>query len=197
MPKRIYDWATIQCFHEAGHGFVECQKKFGFTHSAWIKAIRRGELRKIQTQSFDTRKRYNWIEIQAYYDEGHSTRDCMNHFGFTAAAWEKARKRGEIQARRNQGMPIDKLLTGPRGRTHLKGRLLRAGLLQNRCNECGLTEWRGRPLNAHIDHINGIKDDHRLENLRMLCPNCHSQTNTYGGRNLKRRRALQEPNGAV
>ena len=43
-----------------------------------------------------------------------------------------------------------------------------------------------------LDHINGVKNDNRLENLRMLCPNCHSQTQTYGGRNLKRR-ALQEP----
>jgi 5-methylcytosine-specific restriction endonuclease McrA len=43
-----------------------------------------------------------------------------------------------------------------------------------------------------IDHINGIGNDHRLENLRMLCPNCHSQTATYGGRNLRRRRLQEE-----
>lgn len=49
----------------------------------------------------------------------------------------------------------------------------------------------------HIDHINGIGNDHRLENLHMLCPNCHSQTETYAGRNAKRRRRLQDPGSAV
>ena len=68
----------------------------------------------------------------------------------------------------------------------IKQRLIRAGILENRCEECGLTDWRGKPLSIQIDHINGIKDDHRRENLRMLCPNCHSQTETFGSRNRNR-----------
>ncbi|MBV8344438.1 MAG: HNH endonuclease [Candidatus Eremiobacteraeota bacterium] len=84
-------------------------------------------------------------------------------------------------------MPIAELLSDPgRNRKHVKMRLLNAGLLTNICRSCGLSEWQGKPLNMHIDHINGVRDDNRLENLRMLCPNCHSQTPTYGGRNLKR-----------
>lgn len=57
------------------------------------------------------------------------------------------------------------------------------------CAECGLDPscWNGRPLVLHLDHANGVKDDHRLNNLRWLCPNCHSQTETYGGRNIGRR----------
>jgi 5-methylcytosine-specific restriction endonuclease McrA len=73
----------------------------------------------------------------------------------------------------------------------VKARLLREGLIRNQCDECGLTEWRGKALIVHIDHVNGVRDDHRLENLRMLCPNCHSQTDTYGARD-KRRWSLQE-----
>ena len=47
------------------------------------------------------------------------------------------------------------------------------------CSECGLSSWRDRPLSLHLDHINGVNNDNRFENLRFLCPNCHSQTATY------------------
>ena len=49
----------------------------------------------------------------------------------------------------------------------------------------GSRSWLGKPLSIQIDHRNGIRSDHRLENLRMLCPNCHSQTETYGAKNRK------------
>ena len=67
----------------------------------------------------------------------------------------------------------------------LKQRLLKEGIIQNKCTECGVSDWNGKTLNMHLDHINGINNDHRLENLRMLCPNCHSQTDTYCGKNKK------------
>jgi len=68
-------------------------------------------------------------------------------------------------------------------RGHLKGRLLKAGLLKNQCYECPLlNEWNGKPIVLQLDHINGISNDNRLENLRILCPNCHSQTHTFAGK---------------
>lgn len=53
------------------------------------------------------------------------------------------------------------------------------------CNECSLTEWRQKPITLHLDHINGINNDNRLENLRLLCPNCHQQTDTWGNKKRK------------
>ncbi len=53
------------------------------------------------------------------------------------------------------------------------------------CVECGITEWRGVMLRLHLDHINGIHTDNRFDNLRLLCPNCHSLTRTYCGRNRR------------
>lgn len=66
-----------------------------------------------------------------------------------------------------------------------KSRLVSEGLLANECEECRLPpEWNGKSLRLQIDHRNGVPTDNRLENLRLLCPNCHSQTSTFCGRNI-------------
>lgn len=71
---------------------------------------------------------------------------------------------------------------------NLKKRLLKEGILENKCSACGLTnKWNGKPIALQLDHINGIANDHRRENLRLLCPNCHSQTATFAGKNKKYR----------
>lgn len=60
--------------------------------------------------------------------------------------------------------------------------------IPDHCAECGLgREWCSKPLSLQVDHKNGIARDHRLENLRYLCPNCHSQTETFTGKNFGKR----------
>lgn len=66
-------------------------------------------------------------------------------------------------------------------------RLIQSGLKEHRCECCGNTEWLGIPIPLELHHINGDNTDNRLVNLRMLCPNCHSLTDNYRGKNLKRR----------
>ena len=68
-------------------------------------------------------------------------------------------------------------------RSVLRRCILKYNLLPYKCDICGVTEWNGKTLSLELDHINGKNNDNRLENLRFLCPNCHSQTSTYGSKN--------------
>lgn len=61
----------------------------------------------------------------------------------------------------------------------IKGALLRVGWLERECSRCGITEWQGEPAPLELDHVNGDNRDHRLENLRILCNNCHALTPTW------------------
>ena len=68
--------------------------------------------------------------------------------------------------------------------SRLKARLIQEGYLEYKCACCGNKgEWLGQKLVLQLDHINGVNNDHRIENLRFLCPNCHSITDTYAGKN--------------
>ena len=71
--------------------------------------------------------------------------------------------------------------------TKLKERLFKEGVKEYKCEKCGITEWNGEHLTLEIHHINGNHSDNRIENLQILCPNCHSQTNNFNGKskNLK------------
>jgi hypothetical protein len=72
-------------------------------------------------------------------------------------------------------------------RWHLKNRLFQEGFKERRCEICGQDElWRGRRMALILDHINGIADDHRLENLRIVCPNCAATLETHCGKLNKR-----------
>lgn len=64
----------------------------------------------------------------------------------------------------------------------LRLRLFAAGLKENKCEECSIDEWQGKPISMHLEHIDGNHYNHRLENLKILCPNCHSQTPTFGSK---------------
>lgn len=61
--------------------------------------------------------------------------------------------------------------------------LIRTGHKENKCECCGINEWNGKPITLQLHHINGNSRDNRFENLMILCPNCHSQTDNYGSKN--------------
>lgn len=134
---------------------------------------------------------YDWDKIADEYNSGKSLKECQSIFGFSNGAWDNAVKSGKIKVRVRL-IPIEELLVSERPQTsrgNLKQRLLKEGLLQNRCygENCHLTDvWLGKPITLQLEHKNGNNTDNRLENLCLLCPNCHSQTPTFAGRNCKK-----------
>lgn len=87
----------------------------------------------------------------------------------------------------NEDRKIDKeklfSINSKHNRNVVRKTIIRENLLEYKCKICGISEWNGKKLSLELDHINGVNNDNRLENLRFLCPNCHSQTSTYGSKN--------------
>ena len=85
-------------------------------------------------------------------------------------------------------IPTDEILAGkhPHYQTNkLRLRLIKEGIKDEKCEMCGIEDWMGKRLAFELDHIDGNSNNHLLNNLRILCPNCHSQTETYRARNIK------------
>jgi hypothetical protein len=100
---------------------------------------------------------------------------------FVGQAWRRGSQTPTVPA-----APIEGFLVAGRAckTAHLKLRLIREGLKDSKCEMCGLRTWNSRPIPLELDHVNGRRDDNRLENLRLLCPNCHALTPTHRGKNI-------------
>ena len=134
------------------------------------------------------RKVIDWADVQLAHDSGDGVLKCCEDFGFTNETWYTAVRSGKLVPR-DLRIPISELfivdqLKSP---SYLKRRALQDGLVQEVCYSCGLgTTWNGKPIVLWLDHENGDGNDWRRENLRMVCPNCDSQSDTYCGRNVDR-----------
>lgn len=86
-------------------------------------------------------------------------------------------------------IPLLEILEGkhPQYQTFkLKKRLIKEGLKKEKCEECGIENWNNKSLSFELDHIDGDRTNHKLENLQILCPNCHSQTSTFRSKNIRK-----------
>ncbi len=131
--------------------------------------------------------KYNWSEVQTDYDLNNlSVKEIRRKYKIASQTMAKAQKRGDFTKRPRK---IERVLSGSGevcSRAILKKSLIKYGFLKNECSECAQKpEWHGKPLVMVLDHINGNTHDDRIENTRLLCPNCNSQMPTYCGRNKK------------
>jgi DNA-binding transcriptional ArsR family regulator len=174
---------AVQRLIDEGLSFAEIARKLGVA-----KPTVSYHARKLGIPPFEAAsRRYEWDEVQRFYADGHSIRECCRHFGFSTNAWYQAVERGVVQPRERVEALTRYLVMGRQvNRFHLKNHLFNAGLKENRCEICGISEWRGAPLTMALHHVNGDGRDNRLENLRILCPNCHGQTENFAGRNVRR-----------
>lgn len=103
---------------------------------------------------------------------------------FTGARWQKSPNFTKEDLKRVSLEDILKENTNYKS-SYLRERLISAGYKKAKCEECGMSEWNGKPLTLELHHINGNHYDNRLENLQILCINCHSQTDNYRRRKRK------------
>lgn len=104
-----------------------------------------------------------------------------NHF--TGQGWNVGNRYRPIK----QAQPLEEILIENStfvNSNHLRIRLLKEGLKEAKCEICNNTEWLGQPIKFELHHINGNHKDNRITNLMILCPNCHSVTNNYRGKNI-------------
>jgi hypothetical protein len=102
--------------------------------------------------------------------------------------WRRLKKLNLLIKTPKNGLkiPLQEILEGkhPYYQTFkLNKRLIKEKIFDNKCSVCKIEMWNNKPIRFQLDHINGNSTDHVLKNLRLICPNCHSQTETYCGKN--------------
>lgn len=115
--------------------------------------------------------------------------DYIKKYNINTSHFETAAQRMLNIGNQNISIPLEKVLVenSSYSRTNLKRRLYEVGLKKRECEECGQGEiWKGRKMSLILDHINGVYNDNRLENLRIVCPNCNATLETHCGKHNKK-----------
>jgi len=116
---------------------------------------------------------------------------------FTGQAWNVGKRFKPFH--KNKKIPIKNLLKENvfYSTSKLKKRIIAEGFKKEQCEKCLLTEWMGQKIPLELNHINGVNSDNRIENLEIVCPNCHAQTDHYRGSSKKENKILKDRNKRI
>ena len=141
-------------------------------------------------------------EIVEIVDSSISKRECCKKLGYASIGdnWKTVERklkelnisydhftgRAKNQKKRDNNNIF--ILNSDANQAVLRRHFLKENFVEYKCSICGLKPvWKGKPLSLTLDHINGIRNDNRLNNLRWVCPNCDRQLSTFGSKNIKNR----------
>ncbi|VBB18631.1 HNH endonuclease [Yasminevirus sp. GU-2018] len=153
----------------------------------------------LMTSETERIKNMQFAELKELVDTSSSVTDMVKKYLETSPRSYHLKAMREVLTKYDLEAPINKNKRERRelgdilvenstysNRQVLANRMFSSKLMENKCAICGIPPiWNNTKLVLQLDHINGINDDNRIENLRMLCPNCHSQTDTYAGKSHK------------
>lgn len=128
-------------------------------------------------------------------DLGGNYRTIKNHINrlgldtshFTGQLWSKGKSKDKDFIN-SSASSLDDIFSNKVGikSSYLKERLIKAGLKERKCEACKRTEWEGQPIPTELHHKDGNHNNNSLDNLQILCPNCHSLTDSYRGRGVSK-----------
>ena len=150
-------------------------------------------------------RKWDLADLPKIVEQSHSIREVIKRLGLIPAGgnYEQVQKyiqQLELDTSHFKGKGWNRgLITGPKRplsayledglpiQSHkLRMRLIDEGVFTHQCNRCGITEWNGLPAPLELEHKDGNHHNNSLDNLELLCPNCHAQTDTYRGKNKRK-----------
>ena len=144
------------------------------------------ELEKAASESFSIAAMCRYFGLKACGGNYRIMRNAIEKYGidishFRGQGWNVGLKFKPFEPK-----PLSEILvTGSTYQSYkLKRRLIKERIKPHQCERCGLTEWQGQAIPLELHHINGNHNDNRLENLLLLCSNCHALTDNFRGKNI-------------